>query len=282
MKRTMKVVLLIGVAILTGGCIAQGKHDMLEQAHRKSQEQVIELRARLEEANLRIAQLEKSTSVDPRMLEQMKELEAENLTLRENLAEFERMLQEVGPIGPLPAELDDALMALAEANSAMMSYDQELGMVKFQSDLTFDLGSVALKSAASSSLAELANILNAPIASGYEVRIVGHTDNVPIRRAVTRSKHPTNWHLSVHRAISVKDAMAKAGVDEIRIGVAGYGKHRPVAENVAKRGSEKNRRVEIFLRPMVRSAGTFSESEVGDTGVDGDASAAEMTDDMNK
>jgi len=260
---------------------------MLEQGHRKSQEQVIELRARLEEANLRIAQLEKSTSVDPRMLEQMKELEAENLALRENLAEFERMLQEVGPIGPLPVELDDALMELAEANSEMMSYDQELGMVKFQSDLTFDLGSVALKSAAASGLEELAKILNTPIAAGYEVRVVGHTDNVPIRRAVTRSKHPTNWHLSVHRSISVKDALSKAGVDEVRIGVAGYGMHRPVAANNANRGHEKNRRVEIFLLPMVRSGVTAIEGDViddtgGATGVDGGADAAETTNDMNK
>lgn len=271
-----KLVVLAWVALIAGGCVGQGNYDMLEQAHRKSREQVIELRARLEETNLRIAQLEQSTSVDPKMLEQMKELEAENLTLRENLAEFERMLQEVGPIGPLPAELDDALMGLAAANAEMMSYDQELGMVKFQSDLTFDLGSVALKSAAASSLAQLATILNTTIASGYEVRVVGHTDIVPIRRASTRTKHPTNWHLSVHRAISVKDALSKAGIDEVRMGVAGYGKHRPVAENAESRGNEKNRRVEIFLLPMVRSSATLIEADVVEE-TPGDASTYDMS-----
>ncbi|NCF41171.1 MAG: OmpA family protein, partial [Planctomycetia bacterium] len=64
-----------------------------------------------------------------------------------------------------------------------------------------------------------------------------------------RAKHPTNMHLSTHRAISVRDALVKDGIAANRVQVAGYGEFRPVAEN-GKRGSATNRRVEIFLTPM--------------------------------
>ena len=82
-----------------------------------------------------------------------------------------------------------------------------------------------------------------------EVRVVGHTDNVPIRRSSTAAQHPTNIHLSAHRSISVRDALVGDGIDANRFMVAGYGEFRPIAANGA-RGSEMNRRVELFLVPM--------------------------------
>ena len=92
--------------------------------------------------------------------------------------------------------------------------------------------------------------MNSSAGSGYIARIVGHTDNVPIGRPETKAKHPTNWHLSVHRAIAVKDLLTRTGVDPSRMSVAGYGEHRPIAPNSAK-GNDLNRRVEIYLvRPQ--------------------------------
>ena len=79
--------------------------------------------------------------------------------------------------------------------------------------------------------------------------MVGHTDNMPISKPDTRAKHPTNMHLSTHRAISVRDALVADGITANRVQVAGYGEFRPVAEN-GTRGSATNRRVEIFLTPM--------------------------------
>jgi chemotaxis protein MotB len=60
--------------------------------------------------------------------------------------------------------------------------------------------------------------------------------------------HPTNWHLSVHRAISVENLMESNGVSPTRISVKGYGEYRPLEANEAgKKGNPKNRRVEIYL-----------------------------------
>ena len=139
---------------------------------------------------------------------------------------------------------------LAALNPELMTYDEARGMVRLRSDLTFGSGSDAVKSGAKDSLGKLANVLKSPAAQPYEVRIVGHTDNVRISRAATKAKHPTNWHLSVHRAISVKDVLGAAGVPSTRMSIAGYGEFQPIVPNT-KKGAEGNRRVEIFLVAMV-------------------------------
>src|SRR5690606_9565468 len=107
------------------------------------------------------------------------------------------------PLAALPADLDAALKGLAAAHPNLLTYDSATGTVRFASDFTFDLGSAELKAAASETIRALATIMNSDAASGFEMHIVGHTDNVPISRPETRAKHPTNRHLSVHRAITV-------------------------------------------------------------------------------
>ena len=134
----------------------------------------------------------------------------------------------------------------------MLSYDERTGMLRFSSDLTFDLGSASLSSAANQTLGQLAAILNSKDALGFEIRIVSHTDNVPIKRPATRAKHPTNTHLSVHRSIAVRDALVRDGIAPNRTQVAGYGQYRPIAPN-GSRGAAANRRVEVYLFPMSES-----------------------------
>ena len=108
---------------------------------------------------------------------------------------------------------------------------------------------MALKAEAAATLAMLADILNAEEASAFELRVIGHTDNVPVERPRTKALHPTNVHLSVHRAISVRGALVEAGVEPMRIQVAGYGEFRPIVPNGAK-GAAANRRVELLLVPI--------------------------------
>jgi chemotaxis protein MotB len=150
--------------------------------------------------------------------------------------------------------MSHALQDLAAAHPELLSFDAQKGMLRFASDFTFALGSADLTSSASSSLTQLAKILNTTTGSGFEVRVIGHTDNVPISRADTRAKHPTNWHLSTHRAISVASALISDGVSPNRFQVAGYGEYRPIVPNPAKGGAAQNRRVEIFLLPMSNSS----------------------------
>ena len=67
------------------------------------------------------------------------------------------------------------------------------------------------------------DIIKSPAAAGFEVIVVGHTDNKPISRPQTKQNHPTNWHLSAHRSIAVANVLLRNGYQPERVGVMGCG-----------------------------------------------------------
>jgi flagellar motor protein MotB len=250
MKTSLYAALLTVLIALSTGCVAQSKYDQLDQAYRKVLEQNTELQARIDELTQQIKLLEAGPRGDR---DRIAQLEAERQQLMDQLAKAQAALESLGAkstaVVMLDPETDKALRDFAEANSDLVEYDAARGMVKFRSDLTFGLGSADLTAGAQNTLARLATLLNNPATQKYEIRIVGHTDSVPVSRPATKAKHPNNWYLSVHRAISVRDAIEKAGVAPIRTAVGGYGMYRPIAPN-AKSGAETNRRVEVYLVAM--------------------------------
>lgn len=257
MTRLLGFITLAAVALGSLGCVSQSEYDSLLTTYRKTQEQVVELRAQLEEAEARLAAREAQGARNRAMARELEAAIAERDRLREALAEAEQQLRELGEqpqpgVVVLDPETDTQLEELASANPDLMTYDPALGMVKLRSDLTFPLGSAEVNENAKRSLAQLANVVTQGAASQYALRIVGHTDNVPIENPATKRRHPTNWHLSVDRAIAVRDVLDQAGVAADRTYVAGYGEYQPVVPNPPRGGAAANRRVEIFLKPRTR------------------------------
>ena len=84
------------------------------------------------------------------------------------------------------------------------------------------------------------------VASGNgQVKIEGHTDNVPV---VMNERFKSNWDLSAARSSAVADFMAqRAGVAMSRISVSGHADTRPVDVNTTAAGRAKNRRIEIIV-----------------------------------
>ena len=147
----------------------------------------------------------------------------------------------------LPMELTAMLEDFAESNP-MVAFDKETGKLKFKSDLLFELGSDKVAADGISSIQTLSDIMKTGEAKDFDVIIAGHTDDVPIGKSVTRATHQTNWHLSVHRAISVLNAMVKDGIKPTRLSVRGFGEYRPLAPNApGNKGNAANRRVEMFI-----------------------------------
>lgn len=250
--RTTIWTLLAALPLSGLACVPQDRYDQLLMSHRSMEEQLVAMESDRDAAR---ANLETLRGQLTRTTVNINELQAQNLRLNTDLdrmaADYDELLRRVGEmdIGPLPIEVESAIERLAASHPDVLSFDARRGMLRFASDFTFDLGSVALKSEATQTLKALAEILNADTAREFEARIVGHTDNVRISRAETLRNHPTNVHLSVHRAISVRDALVNSGVNAARIQVAGYGQYRPVVPNRAG-GTAENRRVEIFLVPL--------------------------------
>lgn len=92
-------------------------------------------------------------------------------------------------------------------------------------------------------------------AENKKIRVEGHTDNVPIHPNL-QDRFPTNWELSVSRATHVVRLLQEeVGIAGSRLEVAGYGEHRPVANNRTKQGRAQNRRIEIMLLPHANKVG---------------------------
>ncbi|NBC10880.1 MAG: OmpA family protein, partial [Planctomycetes bacterium] len=220
MKSTLTLVVLAALTLGMTGCIAQKQHDDLRTLHRKAQERIVELEGLLADKEAEIAALRGASSgADANLAARLAEAEAEAQRLREEL----RALA-AGP-GDLTPELVSALQRLADQYPGLMTFDPDRKAIQLQSDLTFDLGSTKVKAGAAESLAKLASVLNTADAAPFEVKVVGHTDNVPVTNPANKQKFEDNWGLSAFRAKSVMEVLRRNGVGERRMSIVGYGEH---------------------------------------------------------
>ncbi|AKL93793.1 flagellar motor protein MotB [Clostridium aceticum] len=77
-----------------------------------------------------------------------------------------------------------------------------------------------------------------------KIIVAGYTDNLPI----STSLYPSNWELSVARAINVAKVLIEdQSIAEERISVSGFGENHPIATNNTAVGRASNRRIEITI-----------------------------------
>lgn len=265
--------MLFGVGALlalTGACTGTEKRDPEFELHKVQQEKSA-LAQRLGDEQAKAAALQKRVETEQAEWHANRNkaasLQSELTTLTQRYDELQKIINERKsrpierpsvPASPLPAELDQSLQALAGKLSDRVWYDQGRGALSFANDRLFDPGSDVVRSDALPGLQQLAGILAKVSATEYEIIIVGHTDESPISKPETLARHPTNWHLSVHRAIAVQEVLMKAGLPAARFGVMGYAEFRPVGTDPAQ-----NRRVEIFI---MRKGGVQPLAPVRPTG----------------
>ena len=109
------------------------------------------------------------------------------------------------------------------------------------SEVSFDFDSAAIRPAFRPSLDKLANVVNKY--NQTVVHVVGHTDSV--------GSADYNQRLSERRAESVGHYLVSRGVPHQRLRTEGRGKDEPRADNATEAGRQLNRRVEIYLKPIV-------------------------------
>ena len=114
-------------------------------------------------------------------------------------------------------------------------------MISLPESILFDSGEARVRPEALPFLKALAEIL---IEMDRHVRILGHTDNVPIRTA----QFPSNWELSAVRAVMVVRIFSELyEVPVAHLSATGFADSKPVATNDTPEGRTKNRRVEIIV-----------------------------------
>ena len=126
---------------------------------------------------------------------------------------------------------------LQQFNAVLPTQETTRGLVVKMQDVLFDTGKYTLKEDAREALAKISGIVISH--PGLNLQVEGYTD-------ITGSLD-FNQKLSEQRANTVRDYLAKEGVDGQTMTSIGYGPQYPVASNDTVAGRKQNRRVELVV-----------------------------------
>ncbi len=171
------------------------------------------------------------------------ELEAERMALDVALDERSEELADIqstyeGLVNELQSEVDAGQVTIEKLRDGVK--------VNLAQDILFETGSADLDEDGRSVLLRVSSQLEA---NPYQVMVIGYTDNLKIRGKLAQ-RYPTNWELGGARAASVVRLFEGAGIANSRLLSVSYGENSPVAPNDTPEGRQKNRRIEIRLRPI--------------------------------
>lgn len=146
----------------------------------------------------------------------------------------------------LRRDLMQTLSTQVAAGSVSIKMDRDGLVISLREAGFFDSGSAAPKPAALPTLRQIAGKLSA---TPYDLRVEGHTDNVPIHNA----EFDSNWELSSARATRIARLFLDMGaIAPDRLSAAGYAEFHPVASNDTAEGRAENRRVDLVVMPRTK------------------------------
>lgn len=178
------------------------------------------------------------------------ELKQESAGLAEQVRQKEEELAKV------QATQDELVAGLQEEiASGQIQVERLRGQLRVDvvDEVLFDSGDATVKPAGRNVLKKVAAVLaNAE----RPVRVLGHTDNVPITGRLAE-KYPTNWELSAARAVNVVRFLnEEAGLDPTRLSASAQSQFHPRDSNDTAEGRQRNRRIEILLEPPILEEST--------------------------
>ena len=112
--------------------------------------------------------------------------------------------------------------------------------IQIQDEILFATGQADLEKGGRDVLRRLSQLL---AATQGDIRVEGHTDNVPI----DNERFASNWELSSGRAASVVRGLIDAGIAPSRLRATGYADTKPVQPNDNDSGRARNRRVSLII-----------------------------------
>ena len=253
----------VAAALMLGGCVTQDTYDQLQaeknqevaalQTQRATLEQQIQelrtQRSTLEGERNSLEQQKGSLEQQKASLEQEKSaLERAQAELRRQNEALEAQKSQLLSAGKQSQAQYDALVANlneeVQKGQLQVRRFKDMLTVDVAEQLFFDSGRATLKDSGKGVLKKVAEAMQT-----YEdkaIRIVGHTDNVPISKAAQKV-FPSNWELSAARATTVVRFLQQAGIAPERLIATGRAEYAPVAPNDSPEGRQKNRRIEITL-----------------------------------
>jgi len=198
----------------------------LQKEHTADQARLTEL-ARLSGVEKELSEAKAALSASQARLH---DLEGEHAAVEAQMAEFREVTEKFGK--------------LIDAGTLDVTFRRGRMIVGLPASVLFDSGSAELSADGQKAVAEVAKVL-----AGVRDRrfmVGGHTDNVPAVK-----EYKSNWALSAARAVTVLEALGRAGMSPVRLAAVGYAEFDPIASNASAEGRQKNRRIEIVLEPYL-------------------------------
>lgn len=144
-------------------------------------------------------------------------------------------------------ELDQKLSNQVATHTVSMKMGRDGLVISLREAGFFASGSATPKPETIVTLRQIAASLGQ---TPYDLRIEGHTDNIPMHSAAFDS----NWELSSARATGIARLLIDLKtIAPERISAAGYAEFHPVASNDTAEGRGENRRVDLVVLPRTKT-----------------------------
>ncbi|HYH94698.1 flagellar motor protein MotB [Hyalangium sp.] len=246
---TVLVVLLAGVlgwfgqgayrALQTRAEAADAEALMAHERAKAAEQAQKELEAKLEaidsEKSQLSTQLNQLSTERDQLSQVVQEKDAELARLKATYQDLEEKMK---------SEIADGEIRLSQAGGRIQ--------VDLVDKILFDSGEASITERGAGVLTRLGAVLAG--VEGRSIQVSGHTDDSPPSQRLAAT-FPTNWELSVARAVNVvRFLQEKANVPARRLVASGYGETHPVATNATPKGRARNRRIEILLIPELAQA----------------------------
>ncbi|NWF97819.1 MAG: OmpA family protein [Nitrospirae bacterium] len=142
----------------------------------------------------------------------------------------------------IKTQMDNALRDLNMEDYIDIQKNGNELIISIKEKISFESGNATLLPESEPVLDKIAVILKT--SPELDAEINGHTDNIPINT----STYPSNWELSMARAISVlKYFINKHSIEPSRLSIKGNADQRPLVKNDTPEHRMQNRRVEIKI-----------------------------------
>ncbi len=155
------------------------------------------------------------------------------------------MVAKDSPLARIYTDLKALADRLNRKNDIVVAFSPKGLVMRLSDKALFDAGKAAISPPAVALLQKIGAII---AQTDYEVRVEGHTDDVPIQTA----QYPSNWELSTARAANVLRYLIETyPISSKRLSAVGFGQYQPLVPNDSPMHRARNRRVEIvFLKPV--------------------------------
>ena len=231
-----------------------GDKDKLAADLDAAKQRVTDLESQLAAAQLQASSLQAGISEKDKLAAELEASKTRLAELENQLADRDKQLAALrGELSAEMAKLTEAQRGLIrelrpeiDQGNITVDLNNERLLINLTSSMLFGSGEDQLKPAGVDALKRVGAVLKDY--PEYAVEVDGHTDNMPIRSSL-KKRFPTNQELSEARAANGISALAEGGVSPEAITSAGFADSKPVAPNTTDEGRQKNRRVEVRVKP---------------------------------